>query len=65
MIGMIYIKLLILRITLLAGVAFIGFLSISSIYNSEPLPFQTIFGLILLMVIGIMMEKERKKQQSK
>ncbi len=60
---MIYIKLLILRIALILGVVSIGFISISTLHNSKIYHYQTIFGLIIVMIIGIMMGSERKNNE--
>ncbi|CAM4338236.1 hypothetical protein JEHA107958_10355 [Jeotgalicoccus halotolerans] len=57
---MITIKLKLLRILLILGIILVVSLSI---FNRGDTAILSIFGVFILMSIGILMEKERKKQQ--
>lgn len=57
---MITIKLKLLRILLILGIILVVSLSI---FNRGDMAILSIFGVFILMSIGILMEKERKKQQ--
>lgn len=57
---MITIKLKLLRILLLLGIILVVSLSI---FNRGDMAILSIFGVFILMSIGVLMEKERKKQQ--
>jgi len=57
---MITIKLKLLRILLILGIILVVSLSI---FNRGDTAILSIFGVFILMSIGILMEKERMKQQ--
>lgn len=57
---MITIKLKLLRILLILGIILVVSLSI---FNHGDMAILSIFGVFILMSIGVLMEKERKKQQ--
>lgn len=57
---MITIKLKFLRALLIFGVILVVSLSI---FNRGDMAILSIFGVFILMSIGVMMEKERKKQK--
>lgn len=57
---MITIKLKLLRILLILGIILVVSLSI---FNRGDMAILSIFGVFILMSIGVLMEKERKKQQ--
>ncbi len=57
---MITIKLKLLRILLILGIILVVSLSI---FNHGDMAILSVFGVFILMSIGVLMEKERKKQQ--
>lgn len=57
---MITIKLKLLRILLILGIILVVSLSI---FNRGDTAILSIFGVFILMSIGVLMEKKRKKQQ--